>query len=183
MQRLHPSVAVLFMLIGLLAPFPAVLRAETPTESKVKAAFLYNFTKFVVWPDSAFSDPKAPFTICTLDTGNFQEVLEGTVDGKTLDGRPVHARKLVSERELGGCQVLFVSGAKASKHNALLSQAGTRNLLTVTEGAPRDAVSGAVITLVLDSNRVRFIIDDQAAGKAGLSISSKLLSLALQVQR
>ena len=183
MQHLGPSFATRFVLAGLPVPVSAVLQADALTESKVKSAFLYNFTKFVVWPAGAFSSPRQPFTICTLDGGNFQEVLEDTLNGKTVDGRPLRARKLANERDLSGCQVLFMSGAAWSKHRSLLSQPETPNLLTITESSPGGTASGAMITLVLDSNRVRFIIDDKAAEKAGLSISSKLLSLALQVQR
>jgi hypothetical protein len=182
MQRLHPSVAALFMLIGLLAPVSTVLRADTLTESKVKAAFLYNFTKFVVWPASAFSSPQQPFTICILESGKFQEVLESGLNAKTVDGRQLRARKLENPHDLSGCQVLFVSGPVSLKNSSLFSQPAP-NLLTVTESAPGAPASGAMITLVLDSNRVRFIIDNRTAEKAGLSISSKLLSLALQVQR
>jgi YfiR/HmsC-like len=170
------------MLIGMLAPVSTVLRADQLTESRVKAAFLYNFTKFVVWPTSAFSSPRQPFTICVLDSGKFQEVVESGLDGKTIDGRQLRARKLENPHDLSGCQVLFVSGPVSLKNSSLFSQP-TPNILTVTESVPGAPASGAMITLVLDSNRVRFIIDNRTAEKAGLSISSKLLSLALQVQR
>ena len=108
--------------------------------------------------------------------------MESGLDGKTIDGRQLRARKLENPHDLSGCQVLFVSGPVSLKNSSLFSQP-TPNILTVTESVPGAPASGAMITLVLDSNRVRFIIDNRTAEKAGLSISSKLLSLALQVQR
>jgi hypothetical protein len=177
--------------LACLAAFVAVgAQADDLTEAKVKSAFLYNFTKFVTWPQGSFSDSHQPLTICTLGPDRLQGTLEDTLSAKTVDGRRLTARQVGGDGDVKGCQILFVAGQTSGTRAAFLHEARIPNLLTVTEVeepgavAPGAAIArGAMITFVLDENRVRFVINNNAAEKAGLSISSKLLNLALEVEK
>jgi len=178
---------------GLRAALPLLLvltcahraGAETLTESKVKSAFLYNFAKFVKWPPDSLATAATPFTFCTLGDNALQGTLDEVLQGKTIDDRPLLSRHLQHASELKGCQVLFLSEAASLTDGKSIANLRLPGLLIVSEAGERKEVSkeDAMITFVLESNRVRFVIDAKAAGRAGLIVSSKLLSLALAVEK
>jgi hypothetical protein len=169
--------AVVSLLLLLAPPLPG---AETATEEKVKSAFLYNFAKFVVWPAGSLSSSRQPFVFCTLGDNPLGGTLDEVLHGKTIDDHPLISRRIPSLTSTSGCHVLFASAPKDSGAFRFPASLQLPGLLTVTEAESKNQVKdGAIITFVLESNRVRFAIDDKAAQKAGLTISSKLLSLAL----
>jgi YfiR/HmsC-like len=172
------SRAVFFVLLAvLLAIAPASLAEDgAPSEYQVKAAFLYNFVKFVKWPDSAFSTSNAPITIGILGDNPFGSDLQVAVRNKTVNGHPLAIRQ-ISSAEMNQCHVVFV--ARSPKRNlvdVLAALKGT-DVLTVSE-VDRFIESGGMINFLTESNKVRFEINDGAAKAAGLTISSKLLNLA-----
>ncbi|HLI34186.1 MAG TPA: YfiR family protein [Terriglobia bacterium] len=148
----------------------------------MKAAFLYNFTKFIEWPATSFSGPSDPFTLCVYGTNPFGDSLESLVKGKTIDGREFAVRDVASPSQARGCQVLFISRAERGHVADILASARRTGLLTV--GETKGFVDeGGDINFVLESNHVRFEINARAAQKAGLKISSRLLSLATDVRQ
>ena len=165
-----------FASAGILAV--ALLCAQGPTEYDVKAAFLLNFTKFIEWPPTAFASPDAPFRICIAGEDPFGEALD-----KMVEGERVGSHKLAVDRIQRGstaaCQVVFYS--KADKNVAQSIAHDGPSVLTVGE---TDAFlrEGGAIRFVLDHNRVRFDVNQKAAQKAGLEISSKLLNVARTVE-
>jgi YfiR/HmsC-like len=176
---------LIFAVLGTLMYPASWMQADTGTEYQVKAGFLYNFSKFVTWPPETFVDARQLFNICTSGEQSWSQTFEEALKGKTVDERAVITRIVHSEKDVKGCQVLFVPAPEESKWQSLMLNARFPGMLTVTESnrLKKHERSGAVITFVLDENRVRFVIDTKAAEKAGLTISSKLLSLALEVQQ
>ncbi len=178
--------AAVFMLVALAFSFtlaysaPLFAQAKLPTEYEIKAAFLYNFAKFAEWPSSAFSSPKQPLNICVFGRDPFGRALDDALLGKAIGDHPaslVHAHQLP---ELVGCHIIFVSAAETPRLAEILGSLRGHNVLVVgeTEGF---ASAGGAIQLVLDENRVRFVINPDATNRAGLKISSKLLALAIIV--
>lgn len=165
--------------------FVGQVSAETLTESKVKSAFLYNFAKFVKWPSNPPLTPAAPFTFCTVGNNALQGTLDEVLQGKTLDDHPLVSRRLERISEARICQVLFVSDSFGSENEKSIANLRLPGLLIVSEARSKKDLpkEGAMITFVLESNRVRFVVDTKVAGQAGLTISSKLLSLALAVEK
>ena len=154
-----------------LALAAATAAQEVSLEYRVKAAYLFNFTKFVDWPRDALP-PDAPLTICVAGTSPFGEVLDDTVQGELVAGRPLTTRVV---REPSGCHVLFVPAGGAAA--PLLHDARTRPILTVGESETflRD---GGIVKFVMQDGKVRFEINQDAASRAQLRISSRLLRLA-----
>lgn len=143
---------------------------QVSLEYQVKAAYLFNFTKFVEWPAEAL--PKgAPLTICVAVSNPFGQALEDTIKGELVDGRALTTRVV---RDPAGCHVLFVPEGVAAA--ALLRDARTRPILTVgeTDDFQRD---GGVVNFVMQDGKVRFDISPEAASRAQLRISSRLLRL------
>jgi hypothetical protein len=157
-------------------------RAQSLSEYQVKAAFLYNFAKFVEWPPNLFNDPRDPFVLCVAGDDPFGNLLDGIVLGKTANGHPLAVRRLRREQEARSCQILFVSSSERNRLRPVLKSLRGASVLTVGE-TDGFAQEGGMINLTLEDNRVHFEINVAAAERAGLKISSKLLSLARVVRQ
>jgi hypothetical protein len=155
---------------------------QSASEYEVKAAFLYNFAKFVEWPAQSFKGPDDPITICIVGQNPFGHMLEDTVNGKTLEGRAFVVRNVPDVQQAGRCHILFVSSSERKNLQAILAGIRTPGVLTVgeTEGF---AMNGGVINFKLEDGKVRFEINLHAAAKEGLQIRSHLLSLAQIVKK
>ncbi len=166
---------VVAIVIGVLAA-PA-LRGQEIDEYQVKAAFLYNFAKFVEWPAQSFRSRQDPIVVCVLGHNPFGNSLEQVIRGKLIDGRDLAFRQVDSAEEAGACQILFISSSEGKRFRSLSENLKPAGILTVGE-AQGFAANGGVINFKLDGGRVRFEINVDAAEHAQLQISSKLLSLA-----
>ena len=146
-------------------------------EYAVKANYLVRFAVFVEWPSRAFASPEAPVVICVTGRDPFGAVLTDAADAHTAEGRRIVARALRSADRVAGCHMVYVGAATPGEVVAAVER--TRGVLLITDQAV-SARRGA-IHFVVASGRVRFHIDNDAAIRAGLNISSRLLSLALSV--
>jgi YfiR/HmsC-like len=169
---------LIFSLTFLLGVIQPQVLAQAPAfdEYQVKAAFLFNFAKFVEWPPDAFSSADEPIGICVLGQNPFGSVLEETVRGKVVRHRTFGVLQNPDAQHVSKCHIVFVS-ASEGKRSLVLEELKNKRVLTISE---TDGVNwgGGVIGLSLKDGRVRIEIDPAAAERAGLRISSKLLSLA-----
>lgn len=167
--------------LALLALIAAIshVRAEAPVadEYPVKAAFLFNFAKFVDWPAVVFKGPEDPISICVLGQNPFGTALEDVVRDKTVANRAFVVRQVSNAQQANTCQIVFVSASERKRFRLLLDGFKGRSILTVGE-ADDFTANGGIINFKLKDARVRIEIDAGAAERAGLHISSKLLSLA-----
>ena len=151
--------------------------AEAPHEYAVKAAFLYNFARFVEWPDDARVSPS--FRICIVGDDPFGTALDDAVRGKKVHHRPVEVTHPDSD-DLAGCHIVFVPSSEKATVPRLLTGAAAPGVLTVgeTDGFTH---AGGIIGMRLQDSKVRFDVNLQAAQRAGLRVSSELLKLATEV--
>jgi hypothetical protein len=157
---------------------PAAIPAQAANEYEVKAAFLFNFTRFVDWPPSSGS---GPFCIGIAGADPFGGALEQAVKGRSAGGHAIAVKHFKPGDESAGCEIVFISGADARKMRAALGQLQHAAVLTVGEG-PGFCHSGGVIAFQVEDNKVRLDINPEAAQRARLQISSKLLTLATLVR-
>lgn len=151
-------------------------------EYALKAAFLYKFGLYIEWPSSAFSSPTSPINLCVAGEDPFGKSLDKVVAGERINGRNVVIRRLQTAGRDSGCHILYIGGSDAQRREQIVEAVRGSSVLTVSDA--RGSTSGAgIIDFVIKDNRVRFDIDDEAAAQNGLAISSKLLSLALNVKR
>ena len=153
-------------------------QSDLPSAYQVKAAFLYNFAKFVEWPDTAFASPQAPLVIGIFGSDPFQGDLNRIVAGKNINGHPVVARLVSAVTDLKNCHIVFVNAAQEKKAAEISAALAGLKVLTVTEDATHFTASGYVINFVMQDERIGFQINNAVAAHAGLRISSKLLSVA-----
>jgi hypothetical protein len=176
-KTLGVAVIALVALLGLAAP----VSAQASAEYDVKAAFLYNFAKFVEWPADAFDAPGSPMALCIVGKDPFGDVLDTLVRGETLQGRPLIVHRTRDLLEVRDCHVVFLSRTETARQDEVLATARGAGILTVGEG---DSFlrEGGIIRFVLEANRVRFEVNLDAAERSGFKVSSKLLRLARSVQ-
>jgi hypothetical protein len=150
--------------------------AQAISEYQVKAAYLYNFAKFIEWPPADFASAASPFEFCVFNDQTFVEQLTQTVKDKTVAGRMVRVVPVKSAVEARSCHILFISSSQNAQAKIIEALRDT-NVLTVgeTKGFVEE---GGMINFVLQDSRVQFQVNHKAANQAGLQISSRLLSVA-----
>lgn len=153
--------------------------AQAPSEYQVKAAFLFNFAKFIEWPAAAFRNRQSPITICVVGDDPFGPVIDETVKGQSFANRRFSVRRVKQIPRDDTCQIAFVSGAESAR-TELGMAIRALPILTVGEDDATSESSG-IINFVIEGSKVRFDINLDAAERAGIKISSKLLKLATRV--
>ena len=152
-----------------------------PLEAAVKAAFLPKFAPYVSWPPSATPAPGAPYVICVVGRDPLGALLDDAAAGERLGTSPFAVRRMVRVDRASGCHMAFIGGSPVQPIGAALGALSGVPVLTVTDA--RLARDRGMVHFDLKGGRVRFHIDDVAAQRAGLGLSSKLLSLALTVRQ
>jgi len=165
--------------LGVVVLFLSGSRAQSPAvgEYQVKAAFLYNFAKFVEWPASGFSDASAPLRICVFGKDPFGQELRDIASEKNINGRRLQIDQLDDLQLARTCHILFISSSEKAQLTRIFESLRGTDVLTVgdTNGFVEH---GGMINFVLENNRVQFEVNRKAAEQAGLKISSKLLGVA-----
>lgn len=164
------------LLFGLVLALVVPL-ARAATEAELRAAVIYNITRFVQWPPAAISNGR--FEICTLGNNPAAEAL-ATLQGKSLNELPVVIRAVRHDRDLAGCQMLYVATEEATRMAAVAETLANSHEATLTvSDAPSFLALGGMVQLVVVNDRQRFRINQELAEKAHLGINAKLLQLAL----
>jgi hypothetical protein len=169
--RLPAFFVALFVVAGVCAR-----AAQNPTEYQVKAAYIFNFLKFVEWPEDS-PDPRGKWVVGFVGDSPVGAELERLFDGKEVLGRTLQVKKFQAGDSLHGCNILFISQSEKKRFASILATLRGSSVLTV--GDTDDFVgSGGMIQLFVEDTRVRMTVDVSAAARARLKISSKMLLLA-----
>jgi len=155
--------------------------AQDTLENTVKAAYLSKLAAFVDWPPASFESPATPLRICIIGDDPFRAMLDRAVTGLTVAGRPVQVVRYGAAGAGMACQIAYLAGSPAQSRADALKALQGQPVLTVTD-QPAVGEQG-IVTFVVKDSRVRFEIDQREAVEDHLALSSKLLSLALEVRR
>jgi hypothetical protein len=153
-----------------------------PTEYQVKAAYLYNFGKFVDWSAANEAVKRESFQICVLGQDPFGPSLDAALAKQSIDGKSVMARRLTKPQDALGCRVLFISSSEDRQLKGIFTVLDGAGVLTVSD-IPQFSQRGGMIEFTLEGNKVRFEVNLTSAEAAGLSLSSELLKVAVAVRR
>jgi hypothetical protein len=158
-------------------------RADAPTrEYKVKAAFIYNFTQFIQWPDAAFASKDSVFIVATVGTDPFDGALDDAMAGKTVANHSVTVEHFATVDNIGACQLLFVPASQDSSLSALFAKINGVPVLTVGESDAFPQAGGG-IRFFLEDNKIRFEINPDPIEAVGIKVSAKLMKLARIYQK
>ncbi len=155
-------------------------QAAVPSQSSeyaLKSVFLYNFCRFIEWPNSAFSSSSDPLVIGVFGQDPFGPLLDEAVEGETYHGRPIRIEHYRSPREIKRCQILFVSNSEINRMGEILSVVADKSIVTVGE-TDTFLDKGGMIALTSERNRVHLRINPGMLRGANITVSSKLLRIA-----
>jgi hypothetical protein len=158
---------------------PVSLGAQRGVEYEVKAAFIYNFIQFVMWPGT-MSESSTPFRVCLYNANPFGMVLERTVRAEQVNGRPIVVERVQAGAAVSQCQILFVPQSQSDLEGVAVRAAAGSPVLTVGE-SPGFLRAGGMINLFVDGGRVRFDVNVAAAAARDVTISSRLLRIARNI--
>ncbi|HEY0681376.1 MAG TPA: YfiR family protein [Steroidobacter sp.] len=149
--------------------------AVTQREDQFKAAYVFNFVKFVDWPEGVAADT---VTICFAGGEGVYKALTTGIDRKRVGARRLATLQIAEPSATGGCNALYIDAAMATSYTFASEPA----VLTISDAA-KFAERGGMIQLFTENHRLRFLVNVDSAQRAGLRISSDLLKLAAGVQR
>jgi hypothetical protein len=172
-------VLIAFAIFASTNTYPQTSR---PDEYKVKAAYVYNFGKFVKWPADSPANQSGSFTICVLDQDPFGATLQSTLAGESVGGKPVAIKRLPRPQDASGCHILFIDSAEGRDLKGILAAIDDSSVLTVSD-MPDFSKHGGMIQFVLQGDRVRFEINLDGAEKSHLVFPSELLKVAVAVTK
>jgi hypothetical protein len=150
-----------------------------PTEYEVKATYLYKFGRFVEWPARAESDS---FTICVLGQDPFGPALNAIIANETIAGKSVVAKRIPAPQDAANCRVLFIGLSENTRLKQILTTLRDASVLTVSD-LPEFTQRGGMVQFISEGDRVRFEVNLATAERAGLTLSSELLKVAINVRR
>lgn len=181
MDRLRHCTWACAAAMMLVAAAATAAPSESELEQKVKAAFLFNFARFTVWPPAKFAAADAPIQFCVLDDDALTVALDSTLRGKTIENRPVSVRLVARSGELRNCHVAYIGPASAERTAVVLDELAGSNTLSVYHG--NATLHGGAIRFFLEDRKVRFEINIGVTSRENLELSSRLLSVASVVQK
>ena len=167
---------LLASLFTALLPFLATAEPEGP----IKAAFLFNFARYVEWPAVAFENERAAIRLCVMSEKDFDQVVSATVSGRRVGSRLVAVEKVESLAGAEACHLLFLDESVGGPASMAADRLGELAIFTISD-QPGFAVGGGIANFILVDQKIRFEINPSAARRAGLKISSSLLRLAKRV--
>lgn len=170
-NRIHLVLVVAAMIIGAGDVF-----AQSPTESQVKAVFLYNFTHFVEWPTSSYEHASSPFVIGVIGKSDLGRALEETVRGESVKGHPIKVVYFSDLSQLKPCHILYVAASESENLSQIMKRV-RKGTLTVSD-APTFHDAGGMIVFLKQDNKIRLAANKAALDSSRLDVSSKLLRLA-----
>ncbi len=177
-SALKKTLALAFFMLTLFFTHLSDTRAETviTNEYSVKAALIYSIIKFVDWPEQGTSIVSNPLCIAVFGQDPFGNNLD-MLSSKTAKGRPIKIRQLQRIEDIRSCEVLFISSSERLQLTRIMKQLQNQPILTISDHAGFPQIGG-MINLTTVNNKVQFEINNKAALRAHLRISSQLLKLA-----
>ena len=163
--------------LALLASSAGGAARLEPSEYGLKSVFLYQFCRFMEWPQSAFSSPNDPLIIGIVGDDPFGSSLREAVEGETYHGRPIRVEHYRTPRDIRRCHILFVSRSLVDQMDQILPQIAGKNVITVGE-TDGFLDHGGMIALTADRNRVHLRVNTSSLRAANVDVSSKLLRVA-----
>jgi len=178
MRRAAIALTTSMLLMAMQLP---VMADSVSVEYQVKAAYLAKFGYFVDWSKTPAAQSHAT-VLCVAGDDPFGDALESVTAGQRIGERTIVIRRLKSVTRDSGCDILYLGELDGQSLEEALDALNGVSVLTVTDAARGDGRKAGIIDFVVQNNRVRFNIDDEAAARNGITISSHLLNLALSVK-
>ena len=172
-MKLHKNILfIVFLCLGINA------NSQQYTEYELKSAYIFNFAKFIEFPENTFSSQRDPFIIGVIGNDALLDVLQNIIKGKTINNRNVIAISISQLEEANNCQIILFSKTTKNQVSLYLEYLNSKPVVTVGDNIEDFCQNGGLINFTPQNSTKRFEINTNAAQRAKLTISSKLLALA-----
>jgi YfiR/HmsC-like len=178
--RILQCVPAMLIAISFFLLHEADCPAQSATEYQIKAAYLFNFLKFVEWPDASPADAQSKWVIGIVGNSPVGDELSKLVESKNVLGRELEVKTFQAADNLRACHILFISDTEKKRVPSILAALRGSSVMTVAD-MEHFIDEGGMVQFVVEDARVRISIDVGATGRARLKVSSKLLALARTV--
>lgn len=175
------TVLTLVILTGTMFYAPKV-QAQQYSEYEIKAAYIFNFAKFISWPPEAFENDQAPFVLGIYGEDPFGDILIEVMRGRLVKGRKWVIKRSNDINDLSDCQILFVSKSKKDDLKNVFAATKGKTMLTIGDNIENFCQQGGIINFSSKEMKYGFEIKEQNARLAGIRLSSKLLVLARLIE-
>lgn len=146
------------------------------SEYKIKAGYIYNFARFIKWPEESFKTHPSSFLLCLVEGDPFGNQFK-RVEGKSITGKKLTVKRLKINDNLKQCQILFIPAAEITHMSSIIKSLENSHVLTV--GDVRDFYQvGGMVGLIKKGDQVKLEINLGATKKKDLHINAKLLEIA-----
>ena len=168
---------IIFIVVFIFLNTGVYTQTKQVTEYQLKAAYLFNFLKFVQWPDSVFKNDSSTIIIGVLGKDPFGSTLDKIVYGEKIENHLIIIKRFNSLDDLKYCHALFISSSEEDSVQAVLKGVGKSSILTISD-IDNFSSNGGDIGFYVENNKLRFTINIKSLQRSNLKISSKLLRLA-----
>ena len=182
MKESSIKLSAFLLLLLTFFSFSATSTRAPLTEYEVKAAYLYNFIKFVQWPQKAFSDSLDPIVIGIIGDDAFDDILRVLAEEKTVHSRNLEIRKYEHYEDIRNCHVLYISSIERRYQVSILQRMHRKWVLTVGNVEYFTRIGG-IINFINEKDHVGFEINMTELQKSGLEMSSQILKLATLIRK
>jgi len=146
------------------------------SEYKIKAGYIYNFARFIKWPEKSFENHPSSFHLCLIEGDPFGNQFK-RIEGKSITGKKLTVKRLKSGDNLKQCQILFIPSTEETQMSSIIKSLDGSHVLTV--GDIRDFHQvGGMVGLIKDGDQIKLEINLQATKRKELRINAKLLEIA-----
>jgi len=156
--------------------------AEALKEYELKAAFVYNFSKFIEWPTNRLHGASTPFVVAVAGTSPCAAELGKIAKERKVNGRTIIVKTVQTPAEARDAQVLFVAASEDSRLKEWLAGIHGAGVLSIGE-SERFSKEGGMINFLLEGEKIRFDLNIDQAEDTGLKISAQLQKLARTIRR
>ncbi|MBK8018795.1 MAG: YfiR family protein [Betaproteobacteria bacterium] len=167
------------VLIALVWAVSLCAHGQVATAAAVKAAYIYRFLEYVTWPAESFRSAEDPVLIGTMEYDDVAAELVRVARTRRINNRRI---EVVLVREEAGVHALYVARTDTTRGQRLIDNARERPVLVITDG-PDGLDRGGTINFVPSGDRLQFEISLEAATRAGLTVSSRLLTVAVRIRK
>ena len=162
--------------------FPALVFGEEndaiSLEDKIKAAFVYNFTKYIEWVDDDTTDS---FEIGIIGDSDIIFPLQEIAEKELINNKKIEIKHFQNVQDINVCYILFISASEKSQLQNILKKIENKNILTISDSIGF-AHEGVSINFIIVDGKIKFEINNSSIDQAGLQVSSQLLKLAILVE-
>lgn len=180
MKRYLPLKAVMASLLLMLQTETVFAQSARLDENEIKAAYLYNFAKFVEWPVIVSAKDNSNLNFCVIGNSPFSAAVMISLAEKPVKNRRVLIRELTLDDDLSRCNLLYVNPQARNSLPEIIKSASENSILTVSD-INGFAAAGGIIEFIPVGNKIRFKINNRSAKVSNIKISSHLLNLATGV--